>query len=90
VGAIECRIYGGNDVDTNNVTETITATNWNLGGAAAANFYAGYLSFDSNLEALRISGLEVNNTGWPGPLPFHQKAMPGIQPSSIAVHNDVF
>ena len=77
-------------MDTDVITETITGTNWNLSAATVVNFYMGYLFFDTNLEALRMSGLEVNDTGWPGPLPFRNKAMPGNQPTSIAVHNDVF
>jgi hypothetical protein len=78
------------DADSDVATDSVSFSGWDLASATAANFYFGYVLADSNLEALRLSGLEVNDTGFPGPLPFKQKAMPGYQPSPIAVHNDVF
>jgi hypothetical protein len=87
-GEIDLKWFDDPDSDT--PTETLSVTGWDLKAATAANFYFGYVFTDTTLEALRLSGIELNDSGFPGPLPFKQKSMPGYQPSSIAVHNDVF
>jgi hypothetical protein len=87
-GTCELRYYQDPDSDT--PTETVSATNWTNTSANAANFYWAYITAAASLEPLRLSGLEINDTGWPGPLPFRQKAVPGIQPSAIAIHSDTF
>jgi hypothetical protein len=86
----EMRFYADADADTDSPTETVTFTNQNLARNDCDTTFFGYAKAMSGLEDMYMSGLEVNNTGWPGPLPFKQKASPGYQPNAVAIHNDVF
>lgn len=86
----ELRYYANADADTDSPTETITWSGQNFIRNDVDTVAFGYCLADTNQPDMYWSGLEINSTGWPGPLPFHQKAVPGIQPSAIAVHNDVF
>jgi hypothetical protein len=88
VGAVDLDLYLEPDSDT--PTETLSVSGWNM-GAASANAYCFGSAFSFAFKPVTyFSGIELNNTGFPGPLPFKQKGMPGIQPTSIAVHSDVF
>lgn len=85
-GNYEIRLYMEADSDT--PTETISATNQNLGAASANNFLFGYAFGATNLTPMYVSGLELNNTGWPGPAPFKNKGVPGILTNPVAIHVD--
>lgn len=85
-GNAELRWYDNADSDT--PTETISFSNFNLGASSANMFEFGYVYADTSLEDAYWSGLELNNTGWPGPAPFIAKGIPGIQPRAIAPHTD--
>lgn len=85
VGNAEVRYYEEADSDT--PTDTLIVSNKDFGFSTANGFYFGYVQQDTNLENLYVSGLELNNTGWPGPAPFIVKSVPGVQPNAIAIHN---
>lgn len=88
VGSVELRLYLDPDSDTPD--ETISASGWNMGAASANSFAFGYPATVTNRPTMYISGLELNNTGWPGPAPFRAgKGVPGIQPNPIAIHQDL-
>jgi hypothetical protein len=84
-GNAELRYY--EDPDSEDATDIVTVSNYNFGASSANEFFWGYIVQDSKLENLYLSGLELNNEGWPGPAPFKVKGVPGIQPSAIAIHN---
>jgi hypothetical protein len=76
------------DADSDSPTESISATGWNM-AAATANFFTFGSGFNDVHKPLTYwSGLEINNTGFPGPAPFKARGVPGIQPNPIAVHTD--
>lgn len=74
------------EADSDTPTETISFSGQNFKASTAINYYIGYVNTDTNMEALYLSGIELNNTGWPGPAPFITKGVPGIQPNPIAIH----
>jgi hypothetical protein len=85
----EIRWY--DDADSDTPTETLTFTNWNLGASTVTTAYFGYFVSHPNVAALRLSGLELNSTGWPGPAPFRPgKGVPGILSNPIAIHTDTW
>lgn len=87
-GNWELRLFDEADSDT--PIETKTATNWNLGANSSTEFAFGYaINSVANLPDLYLSGLELNNTDWPGPAPFRAgKGVPGILSTPMAVHGD--
>lgn len=84
-GNFDVRLFLDPDSDT--PTETISATNFNL-GASAANSFAFGSAFQAQAKPTTYySGVELNNEGWPGPAPFRAgKGVPGILSSPVAVH----
>jgi hypothetical protein len=86
-GDAELRLY--TDADSDAASETISlGTAWVTNNANAFAFGQPFAT--GNKPTTYFSGLELNNTGWPGPAPFKVKGVPGIQPSPVAVHSDVF
>ena len=80
-----------NDPDTDVPTETLSFTNQNLGGANTDTWTFGYGWSKANWQAMYMSGLELNNTDWPGPAPFRPgKGIPGILTNQTAIHTDVW
>lgn len=86
-GNWELRLYG--DADSDTPSETLSATNWNLGASTSNSYMFGYAFANINHPHMYISGLELNNEGWPGPAPFRPgKGVPGILSTPLAVHGD--
>jgi hypothetical protein len=86
-GNWEARLYAGDDVDTDSPTETISASNWNLGASSANNFGFGYVRSFAGQPDMRLSGLALSNEGWIGPAPFRAgKGVPGILTNPVAQH----
>jgi hypothetical protein len=75
------------DPDSDTPDETVSATGWNIGTASANSFAFGYPTPVAHRPPLYISGLELNNVGWPGPAPFRAgKGVPGILTNPWAIH----
>jgi hypothetical protein len=74
------------EADSDAPTETLTFTNWNLGGPTSNFFAFGYTATATNLETMYQSGIALSNEDWIGPAPFKAKGVPGIQPNPIAIH----
>lgn len=86
VGEYELRLY--DEADSDEPLETLSATGLNL-HAANANSFAFASAFPAaNKPTTYYSGLELNNTGWPGPAPFKAHGVPGILTNPTAVHSD--
>lgn len=87
-GNWEVRMY--TDADSDTPTETKSGSNWNLGGPTSNRYGFGYsVLLAANWPNLYVSGLELNNEGWPGPAPFRPgKGVPGILTNPIAIHTD--
>lgn len=82
-------VYLFDDADSDTATEMISFTNWNLTSSTAARYYIGYIGTLTNQRDLYMSGVEVNNTGFPGPAPFRPgKGVPGILTNPVAIHTD--
>lgn len=88
-GSATLRCYAGTDVDTTNVTDTISATSQNYGAATADWWYCGMANSVANVPTIYYSGFQVNNTGLPGPAPWRYKAVPGMLSPYLAPHSDV-
>lgn len=88
-GNFELRLYLDPDSDT--PTETISGSNLNLHAATANSFAFGSPFSVANKPTTYYSGLELNNTGWPGPAPFRLgKGFPMMNLSNpIAIHQNV-
>lgn len=86
VGAVELRLF--HDADSEDPTETISASGWNMGGANSNTFLFGYIFNDTNRPTGYISNLELNNTGWPGPAPFRlgRGSPSGMMTNCVAIH----
>jgi hypothetical protein len=84
VGTVELQVY--EEPDSDEPSDQVSASGWNMGVANANTFYFGSPFNDYFKPNTYFSGIELNNEGWPGPAPFRQKAMPGYQPSTIAIH----
>lgn len=84
VGQGELRLFLEPDSDT--PTETVSFTGANSGAANSNSFAFGYPFVSTFMPSVYVSGIELNNTGWPGPAPFKIKSVPGIQPNAIAIH----
>ena len=83
------RLYAGDDVDTFNITDTVTQNNANYGFTYTSGCALGQLAgVNYSYPAIYVSNWQVNNTGWPGPAPFRQGL--GVpmnnQPNPIAYH----
>jgi hypothetical protein len=83
-GSAELRLYLEADSDTE--TESISWSGSNSGAANSNSFAFGYPFSRANQPTIYLSGLELNNVGWPGPAPYKVKGVPGIQPSPVAIH----
>jgi hypothetical protein len=67
------RLYAGDDVDTDNITDTATQTAANYGSASTSGIALGQLGGTTDaFPPIYVSNWQVNNTGWPGPAPFRQ------------------
>lgn len=90
VGSTDVKLFLEPDSDT--PTETVSSSGWNMGTATANSFVMGYSGLGTqNKPELYISGLELNNVGWPGPAPFRPgKGVPGIMTNAIAIHTDTY
>lgn len=88
LGEIQLRLY--TDADSDTAFETISASNLALSASTANSFAFGQPLPTGSKPTMYFSGLELNNTGWPGPAPFKQKGVPGYQPNPVAIHSDVF
>jgi hypothetical protein len=86
VGSADVKLFLDPDSDTPD--ETVSATGWNMGTSSANSYAFGYPTVVANRPPLYISGLELNNTGWPGPAPLRQRGVPGVLTNPIAVHSD--
>jgi hypothetical protein len=86
VGSAELNLYLDPDSDTPD--ETISGSGWNMGAANSNSFAFGSAFAVANKPTTYFSGLELNNTGWPGPAPFKVRGVPGILTNPIAVHSD--
>jgi hypothetical protein len=88
-GNWEAQLFDAADSDT--PLETISASGWNLGAASSNSFVFGYAFGRTNQPDMYISGLELNNTGYPGPAPFRQGlgSPMGNLANPIAVHSDI-
>jgi hypothetical protein len=86
-GNCELRLYDEPDSDT--PLETITASSRNFGAATANSFAFGYAISHTNQPDMYISGLELNNVGWPGPAPFRlgRGSPSGALTNPITVHS---
>lgn len=90
VGNWDLQLYI-DDPDSDTPTETLSRTGWNLNAASANGFAFGSAFPQSNKPITYFSGLELNNTGWPGPAPFRAgKGVPGIMTNAIAIHTDTY
>lgn len=84
----EVRIYI-TEPDGVNPDETLNLSNVNMGTSNCTAYTFGYAIGRANLPHAYVSGIEVNNTGWPGPAPFRPgKGVPGILTNPIAIHTD--
>lgn len=88
VGNADVQVYLEPDSDT--PTETLSISGCNMGAANSSQYTFGFPFGYVNLPSMYLSGLELNNTGFPGPLPFIRKGVPGIQPNPIAIHTDTW
>lgn len=88
VGNADVQIYLSPDADLPD--ETISISGCNMGAANSNTFQFGYIFSRANQPTIYLSGLELNNTGFPGPAPFIRKGVPGIQPNPIAIHTDTW
>jgi hypothetical protein len=86
VGNFDLNLYLEPDSDT--PTETISGTGLNLSAATANSFCFGSAFSDSFKALTYFSGLELNNTGWPGPAPWRSgKGAPNRNLSNcVAIH----
>jgi hypothetical protein len=91
-GNADAWLYKGNDVDTDNVSDTITMSGQNFGAASATNYLYGYTSPSANLPQMFLSGVGLSSDGPLGPLPFRLgKGSPaGNLSNPIAIHTDCF
>lgn len=87
-GNVELRLYLEPDSDT--PTETVSGSGWNMGGASANSYAFGYPTTIANRPEMYISGLQLSNTGWPGPAPFRPgRGVPGVLTNPTAIHTAV-
>jgi hypothetical protein len=85
----ELRYY--EDADSDTETESVSFTGANLAASTADYYIYGYAGASSNLPTMYLSGIELNNTGFPGPAPFRPgKGVPGVLTNPIAVHTDTW
>lgn len=90
-GVGELRLYAYPDTDSDTPTETLSVTGQNFGAASANSFRLGCANPLSSQTPTIHSGWELNNTGWPGALPFRPgKGVPGILSTPVAVHTDAW
>jgi hypothetical protein len=87
-GNWELDIYQEADSDT--PTERLSGSNCNFGAASSNSWLFGYAFSETSSPDLYISGLELNNTGFPGPAPFRQGlgTPSGNLTNPIAIHMD--
>ncbi len=85
----EVRFYAEPDADLPDYTESLTFSNWTLGGTSADFFVYGWVKNLANLREMYVSGLALSNEDWIGPAPFRPgKGVPGILSSPVAIHAD--
>lgn len=83
------RLYAGDDVDTNNITDSASQSSANYGYTFTDTIRLGQLGNTTDtFPSIFFSNWQVNNIGWPGPAPFRQGL--GVpmnnQPNPIAQH----
>jgi hypothetical protein len=85
-GSCDVRLF--DDPDSDVPVETISLSGVNMGTVSASSFTFGWIFNDVNYPHMYMSGLELNTTGWPGPLPFRvgKGAPAGNLSSPVAVH----
>jgi hypothetical protein len=88
-GIVDLKLFLEADSDT--PTETIGATGWDLNAASASTFAFGSPFNDTHKPTTYYSGLELNNTGWPGPAPWRpgKGAPSGMMTNAVAPHTFV-
>jgi hypothetical protein len=84
----ELDLYWFNDPDSDTPTESLFATGWPMNSTTLSGVYFGYVFPQLDLEPLRLSGIEVNDSRLPGPAPWRQgKGVPtGALSSPTAPH----
>jgi hypothetical protein len=90
-GNADVWLFAGNDVDTDDPTDTITMSGQNFGAASATNYLWGYTSSSANWPQMFLSGVALSSEGLLGPLPFRLgKGSPsGNLSTPIAVHDSL-
>ena len=87
-GSAQLNYYSGTDVDTTNITDTISVSAQNYGATTASWWYCGMANSVANCPTIYYSGWQLNNTGLPGPAPWRFKAVPGTLGPYMAPHSD--
>jgi hypothetical protein len=83
-------LYYGDDVDTNNISDSATQTTANYGYTYTNAVALGQLGGTQYaFPPFYVSNLQVNNYGWPGPAPFRYLGSPGYLPNQISPHTDI-
>jgi hypothetical protein len=68
VGNWDLQVFLNPESDT--PTETLSRTGWDLNAASANSYMFGSGFAKAKKPLTYFSGIELNNTGWPGPAPF--------------------
>lgn len=77
--------------DSEDPTETISATNFNLGASSANSFAFGSAFQAQQKPTTYYSGWGLSNEGWLGPAPFRPgKGVPGIMTNPVAIHTNTY
>lgn len=85
----EVRYYEDADADSDEPTDVISFSNWNLGAATMDMFLFGYYPGQAGLETMYLSGVAISNEDWIGPAPFRPgKGVPGILSTPVAITDD--
>jgi hypothetical protein len=89
-GSCDVRLFDEPDDDT--PAETISLSGVNMGTTSANSFTFGWIFNDVNYPHMYMSGLELNNTDWPGPAPPRLgKGTPaGNLTNPVAIHQSLF
>jgi hypothetical protein len=88
----ELRTYSANpDADADDWDDRVVFSDKDFNTSTAQRYGFGICYPRNPIGGIYFSGMSISNEGdWIGPAPYKVKSVPGIQPSAIAIHNDVF